>query len=243
MRRLDSVLSDLIARRRSNGPDQLIASLRRRLAGEPEVVVLTGRTDMGVTGRTKWRRGLLIASGVVVGALAIAVPVLWLGGGDQGEAAGASGETAAVTFSTGRFGVRPTTSVITASGDAVNRGIVCHQLLAYSGPRYQTLTGAEIDDSDWIAMFDAAMDAGTVFEVIEYHTWSCADGTGALEMTYEARFDLSEPDLTGQLAAGTWRFTGGTDAYSELTGSGDVVVDFDRDSLGRVVFSGEITTG
>lgn len=85
------------------------------------------------------------------------------------------------------------------------------------------------------------------------HTWICADGTGTLDATYEVRLDSSE-DWSGQLEAGTWRISGGIDAYSGFTGSGYAVVNFDaRDNagvatsgvrgMGGWVFSGEITTG
>ncbi len=242
MRRLDIVLSDLIARRRTNGPDHVISSLRRRLAGEPEVVVLSGRTDMAATGQPAWKRGLLIASGVALVVLAIAVPVLWLGNGDRGEAAGTSGETAAVTFSARRFGGQPVTSVILVSGDAVDRGMICPQIFEYSSPRYESPAGDEIDPSDWAVTYFAAVDAGMVSEVTQYHTWICADGTGTLKATYEFRLDTSE-EWNGRLEAGTWSISGGTDAYSEARGSGHAVVDFDTSGYGGWIFSGEIATG
>ena len=46
MRRLDEAMSDLIERRRAEGPDHLIDALRRRLAGEAEVIALPRRTVM-----------------------------------------------------------------------------------------------------------------------------------------------------------------------------------------------------
>ena len=83
MRRLDEAMSDLIERRRAEGPDYLIDVLRRRLAGEAEVIVLPERTDVDRPRTRSLGRGPLIAVGALVGALLIAVPILWLGGGDE----------------------------------------------------------------------------------------------------------------------------------------------------------------
>jgi len=92
MRRLDVVLSDLVGRRRAAGPDHLIESLKSRLAGEPEVLVLSGRTDMRTPRIQNKRRGLLIAGGSFAAAVAIAVPLMWLGGDDDGPVAGGISE-------------------------------------------------------------------------------------------------------------------------------------------------------
>lgn len=149
-----------------------------------------------------------------------------------------SEESAEVTFSAGRFGVQPT-SEITASGAAVDQGLVCHQVLEYSAPRYENLAGEEIPGSEWQDLLYADWESGTVFEGVSHRVWNCADGSGALEVTYETRLDFSE-DVHGKLDAGTWRISGGTGAYSGLTGSGDVVVNFDGNN---VTYSGEVKTG
>ncbi|NQV05144.1 hypothetical protein HQ535_01220 [bacterium] len=107
MRRLDEVLGDLVERRRAEGPDHLIDVLRRRLSGEAEVVALSGRTEMDTTRtRSRWR-GPLIAAGALAAALLIAVPILWLGGGD--EKTSADGAPASTTIAI------PTTTVATTT--------------------------------------------------------------------------------------------------------------------------------
>jgi len=90
MRRLDEAMSDLIDRRRADGPEDLIDALRRRLAGETEVIVLPGRTDSDKRGIRSLRRGPLIAVGALVAVLLMAVPILWLGGGDEATSLGAA---------------------------------------------------------------------------------------------------------------------------------------------------------
>jgi streptogramin lyase len=110
MRRLDEALSDLVARRQAEGPDHLIDTLRRRLTGEAEVITLPGRPDLD-TARTRSRwRGPLIAAGALAAALLIALPILWLEGGDQTTSAdGASAPTATAPPPTN---VAPTTTVV-----------------------------------------------------------------------------------------------------------------------------------
>jgi hypothetical protein len=90
MRRLDEALTDLVERRRAKGPEHLIDSLTRRLAGEAEVVVLSGRTGRGTTQMVGRRRGLAIAAGAMAVAVLVAVPLLVLWGGDGSPVGGTS---------------------------------------------------------------------------------------------------------------------------------------------------------
>jgi len=97
MRRLDEALSDLVEGRRADGPDHLIDALRRRLAGEAEVVALPMRTDIDTTRtRSRWR-GPLIATAALAAALLIALPILWLGAGDETNSTDRAPAVAATT--------------------------------------------------------------------------------------------------------------------------------------------------
>jgi hypothetical protein len=83
MGRLDEAMSDLIELRASEGPDHLIDALRRRLAGDAEVIPLPRRAHVDTSRVRITRRGPLIAAGALAAALLLAVPILWLGGSDE----------------------------------------------------------------------------------------------------------------------------------------------------------------
>jgi hypothetical protein len=89
MRRLDEALSELVDSRRADGPDHLIDALRQRLAGGAEVIAPSVRTDVDLA-RTwmSWPGPLIAAGGLAAAVLLIAVPVLWLAGGDETTSAG-----------------------------------------------------------------------------------------------------------------------------------------------------------
>lgn len=148
-----------------------------------------------------------------------------------------SGGPAEITFLAGRFGVQAT-SVMTATGAAADRGLVCDELLVYSEPRFESGSGEEVSAQEWNDLLGAAIDAETVHEGFEVRVWNCADGSGSFEMSHHTRVDLSQFHRP-RLNAGTWQIIGGTGAYSGLTGSGDVVVDFESNVI---AYSGEITT-
>jgi hypothetical protein len=148
-----------------------------------------------------------------------------------------SEKSADVTFLAGRFGVQAT-SVMTATGPAADRGMVCDELLVYSEPRFESGSGEEVSAQEWNDLLGAAIDAETVHEGFEVRVWNCADGSGSFEMSHHTRVDLSQFHRP-RLNAGTWRIIGGTGAYSGLTGSGDVVVEFESNVI---AYSGEITT-
>lgn len=150
-----------------------------------------------------------------------------------------SGDVASVTFSHPQEGTGEIGVTVTASGEAVDQGLVCPES-TQSTPRLYDMSGEEISESDWFEMFDAAMDGGTVAEMVDRRVWTCSDGSGSFDMAHETRFDFSVFDFDGQQDVGTWDIEGGTGSYSGLSGSGDVVLDFATET---VTFTGEIKGG
>lgn len=121
------------------------------------------------------------------------------------------------------------------TGPAVDEGIVCPggsmELV-----RLETADGEELTEEDWAGMFDAALEAGTVAEMIVIQEWTCGDGSGGFTMEYDNRFDFATFEFEGQQAVGTWEITEGTGSHGDLSGSGDVALDWDGE---QVIYTGE----
>jgi hypothetical protein len=84
MRRLDRAFDRLASRGRRSDPDVVIDRLEARLAGEPTVVVVKGGVDMDEKEpRVTPRRGLLIAAAAMGVGLLIALPLIFLRGGEE----------------------------------------------------------------------------------------------------------------------------------------------------------------
>ena len=84
MRRLDRAFDRLASRGRRSDPDVVIDRLEARLAGEPTVVVMKGGLDMDKKEpRVTPRRGLLIAATAMGVGLLIALPLIFLRGGEE----------------------------------------------------------------------------------------------------------------------------------------------------------------
>lgn len=84
MRRLDRAFDRLASRGRRSDPDVVIDRLEARLAGEPTVVVMKGGLDMDKKEpRVTPRRGLVIVAAAMGAALLIALPLIFLRGGEE----------------------------------------------------------------------------------------------------------------------------------------------------------------
>lgn len=127
----------------------------------------------------------------------------------------------------------------TTTGAATAEGVLCAagttEVL-----RLESLDGLTITDDDWAAMFDAALDTGSVAEMSVYERYSCADGSGSFVLRWHNRFDFASFEFEGQQHVGTWEVSEGSGSYSALTGSGDIELDWDS---GRAVLIGEVEAG
>jgi hypothetical protein len=110
MRELDQILRELAETGRVGGAEHLIERLQRRLDGDPGQVISLGGSGIemhksSVTGR----RGLLAATASLAAALAIALPLLLLWGGDGSPVA--EGVTTALPTPTTAGNAVPTTAI------------------------------------------------------------------------------------------------------------------------------------
>jgi hypothetical protein len=127
----------------------------------------------------------------------------------------------------------------TASGMAVEESAVCPggtQAIV----RLEAMDGTGITDEDWADMFDGAMEAGSVAEMMVQEEWTCADGSGAFTLAVHTRFDFATFEFEGQQDVGTWEISGGTSSLSELTGSGTAILDWEN---GARTLTGEVLAG
>ena len=92
------------------------------------------------------------------------------------------------------------------------------------------MDGMEMDDRDWANMFDTAVETDSVAELKSINEYQCSDGSGTLTVTQLVRFDFAELDIEtfgeGQVANGTWTLEGNGE-YESLTGSGEIITNFD----------------
>lgn len=125
----------------------------------------------------------------------------------------------------------------TATGDAVDEDVVfpngTQEIF-----RLENMEGTEITDEEWAVMFDSALADGTAAEMMVYTEWTAGDGSGTFTLVHHTVFDFATFEFEGQADVGTWEITEGTGANEELTGSGNVMLDWEA---GRVIYSGEVT--
>ena len=86
-------------------------------------------------------------------------------------------------------------------------------------------------------MFDAAMDAGTMAEMMVIEEWICDDGSGSFTLELHNQFDFATFEFEGQQDVGTWEINEGTDSYADITGTGDATLDLDAE---KVTHTGDI---
>ena len=94
-----------------------------------------------------------------------------------------------------------------------------------------------ITDFEWSQMFDTALDEGSVAEMYVIEEFVCADGSGGFTITFHNRFDFATFQFFGRQDVGSWEITAGSGEYADLSGSGDVTLDWDRS---QVEFSGDL---
>jgi hypothetical protein len=135
--------------------------------------------------------------------------------------------------------MEPPPGVFTISGAAADEGIVCSEGV-FVDSHMEDIDGNAIEMSEWADMFDAAIATQSVAEANSINEYECGDGSGTITITQLVRFDFAEIDIEtfgqGQVTNGTWTLEGVGD-YESLTGSGDLVTNFDD---GHVHMVGEV---
>jgi len=90
----------------------------------------------------------------------------------------------------------------------------------------ESTEGNTITDADWADMFDTALAGGGVAEAYVLEEFSCDDGSGAFTVKFHNRFDFTIFEFEGRQDVGTWEIEEGTGDYADLSGSGDVTLDW-----------------
>lgn len=121
-------------------------------------------------------------------------------------------------------------TTFTATGQPVDDGVVCSSGTT-TIDHLESIEGETIGGEAWTEMFDAAMEDGDNVELYTFHGFECADGSGGFSMKVHHRFDLAGFEPEGEQDVGSWEIEGGTGSYSDLSGSGDVTLDWDNDDI------------
>ena len=138
----------------------------------------------------------------------------------------------------------------TASGAAVDDGLICATGQTLPGGEVQTVDGQPSSDEEFGQAFDEALATEGVVERVFFVEFGCADAegfSGTFTMQQNVRMDFSEIDAAAfqageldQVPGGTWEITEGTGDFASVTGGGEHLMDFTTED---VVFTGELTSG
>ena len=144
-----------------------------------------------------------------------------------------SGETAGVSFEQSFSG--PTqVSVFAATGEAVDRGLICSDATG-------TFVGNEDEEGNALteAENDALYGGSERFIAVTVEVMSCDDGSGDFTFRVFTEIDPTDPDYTP--GGTTWTITGGT-GYETISGEGDSSLpEFVGDGVAVWTATGDIT--
>ena len=116
---------------------------------------------------------------------------------------------------------------ISISGAAVDDGVVC-STGTFVRDRMEDMNGNVLDHEAWAAIFDAAVETGSVAEAKSFNEYECGDGSGTITINQHVSFDFAVLDIEtfgdSPINSGTWTLEG-TGDYESMSGSGDLVND------------------
>lgn len=118
----------------------------------------------------------------------------------------------------------------TATGVPVDDEVVCGSGVV-TVDRLESSDGATITPDDWAARFDTARADESTVEVYSLQEFECSDGSGTFLMKVHTTFDFSEFEFEGEQDVGRWEIESGTGQYTDLSGSGDVTLDYENDEV------------
>jgi hypothetical protein len=118
----------------------------------------------------------------------------------------------------------------TATGVPVDDGVVCESGVV-TIDHLESADGATISLDDWTGMFDTARGDNGTIEVYSFQEFECSDGSGAFSMKVHTTFDFSGFEFEGEQDVGRWEIESGIGPYADLSGSGDVTLDYDNDDV------------
>ena len=130
----------------------------------------------------------------------------------------------------------PSDSPAPVTGPAVDEGVVCDAVTYVEGEFFD-LDGNAVTDEERDQLMQVEMETGEEVFSAKDGRWTCADGSGTFETVEEFTLAMRDYNFEGSNDVATWTVESGTGDYEDLTGSGNVVVDFSKET---VVYDGEI---
>ena len=124
------------------------------------------------------------------------------------------------------------------TGQAVDEGIVC-DAATYEEGDFVDLDGKILTDEERDQLMQVEAETGEQVFSEKHGRWTCADGSGTFDTVDTFTLKRTEYDFEGVNNAATWTIENGTGDYENLSGSGDVIVDFPNET---VVYDGEMQT-
>ena len=118
----------------------------------------------------------------------------------------------------------------TAAGQPVDDGAVCSSG-SVTLDHLESMDGETISAEAWADAFDAAVEGAGTVEVYAFQNFACGDASGDFLMKVHARYDFATFDLEGEHDIGSWDIEEGTGPYSDLSGSGDVTIDWNNEDI------------
>ena len=140
---------------------------------------------------------------------------------------------------------QPVPTLFSASGVAVDEGVVCESGTMEVG-HFESPEGVTITSEEGGALHEAARADGGVMDSYAVQEFVCDDGSGAFLMKLYSRVDFAEPEASFGIP--TWGIESGTGDYAGLSGSGDMTNE-PRPTLGTAslveaqVYTGQVQTG
>lgn len=118
----------------------------------------------------------------------------------------------------------------TATGHPVDEAVVCangtmtiHHL--------ESMDGEITTEQEWAEMFDVARENKGTAELHSFQDFECEDGSGGFSIKVRSRFDFSGFEFEGEQDVGFWEIEEGTGGYADLSGSGDITIDWDNEDV------------
>lgn len=130
----------------------------------------------------------------------------------------------------------PSDSSVPVTGPVVDEGVMC-DAVTYEEGDFFDLDGNAVADEERDQLIQVEMETGEEVFSAKDGRWTCADGSGTFETVEKFTLAMRDYDFEGSNDAATWTVENGTGDYEGLTGSGNVVVDFSKET---VTYDGEM---
>jgi hypothetical protein len=122
------------------------------------------------------------------------------------------------------------------TGQAVDEGIVC-DAATYEEGDYVDLDGKILTDEERDQLMQVEAETGEIVFSAKHVHWVCPDGSGSFDTVEDFTVAMPDMNFEGTTNAATWTIDDGTGDYENLSGSGNVIVDFPNET---VVYDGEM---